>query len=54
MRPQPVKNATKQQRLAEERRLQTGVALLLGCAVLIGIVLHAGVRNVFLPGWWRH
>ncbi len=40
-------------RYAAERRLQVVGLLLLAAAVLVGTVLHAGVRNVFLPGWWR-
>ncbi len=42
------------ERLAEERRLQVGGALLLGVVVLVIIVLRAGFHNVFPPGWWRH
>ena len=40
--------------LLAERRLQVSAALLLGLLVLIGIVVRAGVRNVFPAGWWRH
>lgn len=40
-------------RYTAERRLQVVGLLLLAAAVLVGTVLHAGVRNVFLPGWWR-
>ncbi len=41
------------QRLAGERRLQVGAALVLGLLVLIAVVLRAGVSNIFPPGWWR-
>lgn len=51
--PQPDADTEVQQRLAAERRLQIGAALLLGFLVLIAVVLRAGVHNVFLPGWWR-
>jgi len=40
-------------RYASERRMQLTALLVLAAAVLIGTVLYAGVRNVFLPGWWR-
>ncbi|MGI4758951.1 MAG: hypothetical protein ACRYGF_19140 [Janthinobacterium lividum] len=43
-----------QQRLAAERGLQVGAALLLGLLVLVGVVLRAGTVNIFPPGWWRH
>ncbi len=53
MPPHTDSAAETQERLAAERRLQVGAALLLGLIVLISIVLRAGVHNVFLPGWWR-
>lgn len=38
---------------AAEHRLQIAGLLLLAAAVLVGTVLHVGIQNVFLPGWWR-
>ena len=46
--------ADREQQLAAERRLQAAGALLLGFAVLLVIVLRAGIHNIFPPGWWRH
>jgi|GEM_PF-2037716 len=37
---------------AERTRQVRGLLLLL-VLILLGTILHAGVRNVFLPGWWR-
>lgn len=54
MRPHHVDHEARKQKLAEERRLQTAAALLLGLVVLVAIVLRAGVGNIFTPGWWRH
>jgi hypothetical protein len=54
MRTQPVGDATKARQLVVEQRLQTGAALILALTVLFGVVLRAGIHNVFLPGWWRH
>jgi hypothetical protein len=36
-----------------ERRRQIRGLLLLAGGVLIFILLRAGLRNVFEPGWWR-
>jgi hypothetical protein len=36
-----------------ERRSQIRGLLLLGAFLLIFILLHAGLHNVFTPGWWR-
>ena len=54
MRTQPAGDAAKERQLAIERRLQTGAALVLALAVLVAVVMRAGVHDVFLPGWWRH
>lgn len=40
-------------RFQQERRMQLMALLVLAAAVLVGTVLFAGWRNVFLPGWWR-
>ena len=50
----PGETPDREEGLAEERRLQVGGALLLGFAVLVVIVLRAGLHNVFPQGWWRH
>jgi len=36
-----------------ERALQWRGLILLAAIVLVAAVLRVGVRNVFLPGWWR-
>jgi hypothetical protein len=54
MRAQPASNAVRERQLAIERRLQTGAALVLALAVLVTIVLRAGLHNVFATGWWPH
>ncbi|MBS1815370.1 MAG: hypothetical protein JSS87_10880 [Acidobacteria bacterium] len=41
------------ERDAAERKRQVRGLLLLALIVLVATLLHAGVRNVFLPGWWR-
>lgn len=38
---------------ANERRMQIAACLLLGAVLLVAAVLRYGVRDVFLPGWWR-
>jgi hypothetical protein len=41
------------ERIRQERTRQVRGLLLLLVLILLGTILHAGVRNVFLPGWWR-
>ncbi len=41
------------ERTNRERTRQVRGLLLLLALILLGTIFHAGVRNVFLPGWWR-
>ncbi|ADV81109.1 hypothetical protein AciPR4_0271 [Terriglobus saanensis SP1PR4] len=41
------------ERIRQERTRQVRGLLILLAFILLGTVLHVGVRNVFLPGWWR-
>ncbi len=39
-------------RAAERRRMTRGL-LILGLAILLASIAHAGLHRVFYPGWWR-
>ena len=54
MRPHRTDIDRRERQLREERRLQTGTALLLGFAVLVLLVLREAMHSVFMRGWWRH
>jgi hypothetical protein len=58
--PQRTQSSTVEQTALEqtlrketERRRQIRGLLLLAAGVVVFILLRAGLRSVFTPGWWR-